>query len=357
MTLHDADSSSRSRLRGCDGMPGRALAAALALGFAACPSATRVPDDPPTHATAEPGPAVVQPPTPCERLLAPHRAVTAGVDADSWMRRAPMGQCVPARGGVWALVVEATRPSGLARWGLHWMSDQGVEARLVPESGTGACDDDFECNFDDYGVLAFEPLRLTDVDRDGVEELYLGAVFSANEGVYSATHGFYEVAGEPAAPQIARVPDLPALGGHVLEGIADVDADGGVDLLTHGPYVGFVEHLCSGFSFRVQGPMFLLHQQADGSWRWDDEVAMAHAAAECGSAQMEESSLLQVACDRIRGKTAAKTIAPLRCRPWRQGEDPCADEPPAGVCEEHALLMAWARAVPPLVLGRPAKNP
>lgn len=365
MTFHRAAPSARQPVRTRERMVGGALAAALVLSVAACPSATRVPDDAPTHApadltpgpTSEPRPAAAPPPTPCERLLAPHRAVTAGVAVDSWMRAAPMGQCVAARGGVWALVVEATRPSGHARWGLHWMSDQGAEARVVPESGTGACDEDFACNFDDYGVLEFEPLRLTDVDRDGVQELYLGAVFSANEGVYAATRGFYEIDGEPAAPRIVRQEDPPALRGFVLEGIADVDADGGVDLLTHGPYVGFREGACSGFSFRVEGPMFLLHQQADGSWRWDDAVALAHADAECAGSQMEESSLLHVACDRLRGKSTAKTIAPLRCRPWRRGEDPCTAEPPSDVCEEHALLMAWARAAPPLVLRRPAKGP
>ncbi|MCA9518848.1 MAG: hypothetical protein KC635_28125 [Myxococcales bacterium] len=294
----------------------------------------------------------------CDAVLAEHRAalLAAGeLAASSPAHDEALGRCIRAPGGVWALVVEATDAEGRElRWAIVWRGADGTSARFAPPL-MATCDDVEPCNFDDYGALELDPPRLDDVDDDGRPELYVGAVFSGNEGVYDATHAFYTV----SAGAIVAVP-LPALRGFALEGARDLDGDGRLDLLTNGPYLGDYSGSCSGFGNRGTGPLLAVHHAAAGVWRWDDDVAQTALAAACAPAEDEDEdedadveplvSLETVACARLFGATAAEARALIPCRAWRDDEDPC-DLPPEedAVCDEHALFEAFADATPPVV--------
>jgi hypothetical protein len=292
--------------------------------------------------------------TPCEALTAEHRAVQvpAPPPDEPPVVRVPehVGECFPVAGGAWAIVLERGESEGspVFRWSVRWRGDDGATASLIPELASPHCGEGAQgCNLPSIGLVTLDAPRVTDLDGDGRMEFYVGAVHEAEEGIYSDSRAFYTLRNG----SIAAV-ELPLPTGTSLDGVDDVDHDGRLDLLSHGPYTGSDTSSCSGFPTRMTGPLLLAHSLASGGWSWTDEVARTFARRACPRAPRALSNAQDVVCARLWGWDAARTRRSIRCRAPRQS-DSC-DQPPRDVCGDYDVRAAWAAATPPLSLAAPA---
>ncbi len=261
-----------------------------------------------------------------------------------------VGECFPVAGGAWALPLDSTPGEGrtIYRWAVRWRGDDGATATLIPELASPHCGEEVQgCNLPMIGLVTLDAPRVTDLDGDGRMEFYVGAVHQAEEGIYSDSRAFYTVRGGA----IAAV-ELPIPTGVSLDGVDDVDHDGRLDLLSHGPYTGSDTSSCSGFPSRMTGPLLLAHGLASGGWSWTDEVARTFALRTCSRAPRALSNAQDVACARLWGWDAARTRRAIRCRAPRPS-DSC-DRPPRDVCGDYDVRASWAAATPPLSLAPPA---
>lgn len=346
----------------------------LLLVLATCKPAART--SPPTVTlAADPSAAAPAPPPPppstCASLAAQakgdarklyaaarKRALDAGeAEVAAALEAAPpdlLGKCWRAPHGAWVTRLDSLETQtgwGGAlqlRWTLDFVDETGARSSVFPtEHGkldAGAY------NFTVGGPDGYEiELVAYDFDGDGAPEIFVGISGKYHEGEVFAVGRLYTAGRgkvEPYAPAA----------GIAVTGIRDTDGDGRPDLVTS-PFDAVGEGCGSGFGYQVSGPALVAHSLPGGAFSQTDAVAVAAARAACpsrpatlvprGDEANTRAALMNVACARIHGATAAELLRALdrECKP-PPASDPCAEH----TCQEGGLLREVARREPPLVL-------
>lgn len=312
----------------------------------------------PTPSTVAPSPSVAPPApspprvAPCDALMAEHRESVArlppGEEGGPPVLPAHLGECVAVPGGAWAVVLHDDVPPEGERsfhWLVRWRGDDGTSAELLPPIESPHCPEPAStCNLPARGGVAFDALRTFDVDGDGRMEFFVGAEHRAEEGVYGATRAIYAL----RDGQVQEVDVGLAFGR--IQGVDDVDHDGRVDVLSHGPYTGD-EDACSPFPVRVIGPLLVGHSLGGGRFNWEDDVARAFARRSCPRQPTALATPQDIACARLWGWSPERTRRALRCRALRPSDD--CRRLAAGVCGDFAVRDDWAQAPAPVSLEAP----
>jgi hypothetical protein len=147
------------------------------------------------------------------------------------------------------------------------------------------------------GKETIEPLG--DYDGDGHQEVLITRHWWAHEGGSGRHSTVWTFDGHGPHPY------LPAsdIG---IEGTADADHDGKVDLVTRGPYDRVEAFSQVGYEYPIGPTIFLAHALPDGKFSSTDAVSVAYTEAACKTATEQNEKIV---CDRLRGKTEADVLA------------------------------------------------
>lgn len=354
----------------------------LLLGAISCAHTTLHAPAPPPRSVAPPvetTPALVPSssdaqrsiPSPCEsaREVATRVLLPAAAEDPSFTpfnpERPITGRCLPAKGGTWALVltsltVHTDEDSGRGLSGtfeLFHTDAKGKLATVAPQPLKG-----FETNFrnvtSDTSMALHEPI-LFDFDGDGSDEFIVYGDGGFHEGesfAFGAVWTFRDGAIVPYKGA-ANIPFVD---------VKDVTGDGRPDLLFHGAFDSVVESSCSGFGFRITGPLFVAHAREDGTFATNDAAADLSIRKQCpkppGSIVMmraddpnridEERTFNNVACARVWGMPTARLKDSI-VRGCRNAKVRLECDEKRGECTQQAEMLEWATRKPPLSLPRP----
>jgi hypothetical protein len=272
------------------------------------------------------------------------------------------GRCMVAKGGTWSLVpttlsVPAETVSRGDRIGtltIFHTTPAGIQTSVVPELVPGPSGN-YTCVLGDVCGELSEPL-VFDFDGDGSDEFVVYGHGHRHEGESFSFGGVWSIRGG------AVVPYAPLVGVR-FEDVRDVNGDGRPDFLVHGGFDAVVESPCSGFNYRLTGPLFVLSAQVDGSFAGKDTASRDHAYKSCPAAPKklvvhneakivdEEATALNLVCARVWGRDPRDLRRELKrsCR-VSNARDACTPAP--GSCEQLQTYLAWAALTPPVMLTR-----
>ena len=267
-------------------------------------------------------------------------------------------QCSPTKDGAWGLVLRDVKsvPGGTAGRLLvvHVRSDGGKVEMALPDRARPTSPMAFV--YTEAEQVTFEPPRAFDFDGDGQEELVIiGRTRAKNQLVQ--TFGYVVTRKGDTGSLYAGAANIDFFQ------VSDVDHDGRIDLLTHGPYRDTVKDACDGHPLVVKGPVLVAHSRPDGTFSMNDAAAIAQAKQACpekptaivsrfeGSPEVDHvQTTLDVACARLWGQSAASVVSALQqgCRPLRAGE--ACEQSALETCTNPDMLRGWANKKPPVLL-------
>ncbi len=319
--------------------PSRALlAAVLAPTLAACHRTTNAPRPTVAVAVAAPPPATGPAPAPavdvCERVAEAQRTLRAAIPTPPEGTEIPddFAACIPTPHGAWSLEFDSLRVTDSGSWRGHWsVAHYDGAGRRVAIALTQPGDEraeDLTPAADNLDVSppysALRPNTETfDYDGDGEPELALVLTLGQNE------------AEDPVRGRVWTFRDgaiaafAPAINVEVTN-IEDVDRDGRPDLLTPIPFSTTAEAPGSGFTYAIDGPMWVFHSLAGGAFSSTDTVAVGAARTACPSAPGRAlRTPTEVACARAWSLPIAAVRAAITrgCRRPVSGAsgDPCTE--------------------------------
>jgi len=311
----------------------------------------------------------------CDELRAEHMQVVSGSPfedmtftadslnelaeerGDAPLEPGAFATCTKTPHGAWALAITEVgqdAPFDMACVALVHIDDQGRRQHAFPWRGAGgkcSAGNDLDANYV-LGLTGFVTLakpQLFDYDADGEPEgfiarrgLHYGSYVRGNDMLWTFRNGVVE-------------PYPAALGIGIVE-LRDVDSDGRPDLITYGPYHGFIVFKCglhSGYPNPFNGPKLMVHALPDGSFSHDDEAARAYALRGCAKPPAVVDTDIDMACAFLWGRDKGWIGRSLKsCRRDCGGIDPCCPE----WCEQDRKTASeWAKDKPPLRLDKKRK--
>lgn len=277
------------------------------------------------------------------------------------------GRCYPSKngkGGTWAVVLtsltartdEGNGAGVTGTFELFHTDTAGVLVTATPPPPKGL-DANYKNVSGDTTIELHEPV-VFDFDGDGSDEIVIFGSGGYHEGESFTFGSVWTFRNGSVVP-------YPPAASLVFDDVKDVTLDGRPDLLFWGPFDSVVESPCSGFSFRVTGPLFALHSKPDGTFSSDDAEARAFAKTSCPAKPSkfvvvrsddhdivdEMASFENIACARAWGVPTPTLRAAIRNQCQAHNPHPeCGSK--VGECAQQTAMLAWAAQKAPVTLQR-----
>lgn len=301
------------------------------------------------------------------RVLAPAVSIDPSLTPFN-KERAITGRCLAGGGtkaGTWALAMtsvtlhgdeDSAGPGVSGTFELFHADADGRFVTTAPPPPNGLATN-YRSVGSEVSLDLQEPV-LFDFDGDGSDEIVVYGSGGFHEGEGFSFGGVWTYRDGVISPY------KPATG-IAFEEVKDVTGDGRPDLLFHGAFDTVVESPCSGFGYRMTGPLFVATSHADGSFSTTDDAARAAILARCKAPPKtlvvlqeddkdhidERQTFENVACARVWGIPQARLREGITrgCRTLKAKRE-C--DVKANECPQQADLLDWAGRTPPITLGR-----